>query len=441
MSTEDPYPTLDLALRIGELLLSSGAGAADVSVQMQNVCIACGLRGVVASVTFTELQLTYQETQDHPVTVQIRTVTQREIDYGDLTLVDRLVRELVAGRIDRLEARAELARIVSSGHSRNRRAVSAGWGAMGAGVGIMLGAKPIVIVAAFVAAVGIDAIQRYLNRRRYPVFYQQVAGGMLATCIAVAVASTGVSIGPTRIISAGIIMLLAGVSFLASVQDALTGFPLTSGARVLEATLATAGAIAGVSGALKLAQTIGLDLNNLIPSTSIYSSPSVMALGGGIAAAAFAFSSYAPVRALLPVGLVGAVATFVFGVGFDAGLGDAWPAAVAAVLVGLLGYGVAARVQVPTLVVVVSTVVPLLPGLSIYRGLAHLSQGSAGGLVELVNAAVVTLALAAGVLLGEYIAQPLGRESRRLEQRLSGPRLVGPLTVRAARRKRGGDSA
>jgi uncharacterized membrane protein YjjP (DUF1212 family) len=51
--SRDVYKTLDLGLRIGEMLLSSGAGAADVSATMQNVAIACGLRGATADVTFT----------------------------------------------------------------------------------------------------------------------------------------------------------------------------------------------------------------------------------------------------------------------------------------------------------------------------------------------------------------------------------------------------
>ena len=45
-------------------------------------------------------------------------------------------------------------------------------------------------------------------------------------------------------------MLLAGINFMGAIQDALTGFPLTAGARVLEAMLSTAGVIAGVSGGL-----------------------------------------------------------------------------------------------------------------------------------------------------------------------------------------------
>ena len=106
---------------------------------------------------------------------------------------------------------------------------------------------------------------------------------------------------------------------------------------------------------------------------------------------------------------------------------------MAALVVGLVSYSVAGRMRVPALVVVVSAVVPLLPGLSIYRGLSLLSDGSSSGLLPLVNAAAIAIALSSGVILGEYIAQPLRREARRLEVRLAGPRLVGPLTVRAHR--------
>jgi hypothetical protein len=84
--------------------------------------------------------------------------------------------------------------------------------------------------------------------------------------------------------------------------------------------------------------------------------------------------------------------------------------------------------------VVVPAIVPMLPGLTIYRGLSLLSapEGhTSAGLLAIVSAAAIALALAAGVILGEYLAQPLKREARRLESRLAGPRLVGPLRARA----------
>jgi len=60
------YQTLDLALRIGEVLLSSGAGAADVTATMLAVTDSCGVRQVSADVTFVDLALRHQPTSDEP---------------------------------------------------------------------------------------------------------------------------------------------------------------------------------------------------------------------------------------------------------------------------------------------------------------------------------------------------------------------------------------
>jgi uncharacterized membrane protein YjjP (DUF1212 family) len=52
--------TLDLCLRIGEMLMSSGAGAADVRITMESVAMHLGLRHAEVDVTFTSLQMSYQ---------------------------------------------------------------------------------------------------------------------------------------------------------------------------------------------------------------------------------------------------------------------------------------------------------------------------------------------------------------------------------------------
>jgi uncharacterized membrane protein YjjB (DUF3815 family) len=306
---------------------------------------------------------------------------------------------------------------------------------MGAGVGLLVGGDWVVTLIAFFAAVGVDLIQRRMSRRRLPGFYQQVAGGLLATLIAVGTVAAGVHVDPSRVVTAGIILLLAGINFMGAIQDALTGFPLTAGARILEAILATAGVIAGVSGGLTVGRMLGVNLGRLDPGVASYGDLPVMALGAAITASAFAFSAYAPPRSLAPIAVIGALAEVVFYTTQDRGLGVAWASATASVLVGLVSYSVAARVRVPPLVVVVSSIVPLLPGLSIYRGLYLLSEGG-NGLLSMINAAAIAIALAAGVIFGEYVAQPLKREARRLEGRLSGPRLVGPLRARSVRRSR-----
>ena len=82
-------------------------------------------------------------------------------------------------------------------------------------------------------------------------------------------------------------MLLAGIGFMGALQDALSGFYVTAGARLTEALLATAGIIAGVSGGLTFGEVIGVDVGQLDPGVGAdLKGVPVMALGAAICAAA-----------------------------------------------------------------------------------------------------------------------------------------------------------
>lgn len=428
--------TMDLCLRVGEILMSNGAGAADVTATMQSLALHLGLRGVEVDVTFTSLSMSYASSPDERPVVMIRHVKQRDIDHEDLTRADHLVRDVLSDRINLAEARTEAARIASTGHQTPRWAVTVASAAMCAGVGLMLGGDALVIAVAAVAGAVIDRLQLVMARRRLPSFYLQVVGGGVATLLAVGAAAASSRIDPSLAVTANIVMLLSGISFMGALQDALSGFYLTASARIMEALMATAGLIAGVSGGLTVAEIAGVEIGHLVPGQVVaLDTLTLMATGAGIAAAAFGVASYSPWRVVAPIAVIAAVAVVTAQAIEYAGFGRTWSAAVAALVIGLVSYGVAGLARVPPLVVVVSAIVPLLPGLAIYRGLSLLAadggQTSSQGVLAMVGAAAVALALAAGVILGEYLAQPLKREARRLEGRLSGPRLVGPFRARS----------
>ena len=425
----DVYESLDLALRIGEVLLSSGAGAADVSYTMLEVTRACGVRDVSADVTLLDLTLRHQPSADEPAAIQVRRVTRRRVDYTKLTETDRTVAELIAGHLDRAEARAQVARVVSTGHHRGPWTVTVGWGVMGAGVALTLGGSPVVCLLALLAACAIDRTQRRMSRHRIPAFYVQAAGGLVATLIAVVAAATPMAVDPSRVITAGIVMLLAGVGLTGATQDAMMGFPVTASARLLDAVLDTAGIIAGVGAGLTLADLLGVGLGGFEAGAAGLAATGIAVGGAALAAAGFAYASYAPLRSLAAVGLVAALGQAVL-LGVDsAALGRTWSSAAAAVTIGAVCYLAAGRFRVPPLVVVVPAIVPLLPGLDIYRGLALLAEGE-DGVLELASALATAIALAAGVVLGQYLAQPLKGQAHVLESRLSGPRMVGPFRGR-----------
>jgi uncharacterized membrane protein YjjP (DUF1212 family) len=110
------YLTIDLALRVGEVVLASGAGAADTTASMLAVTSAAGLRNCEVDVTFTSLALSYQAEPDAPPETHLRQVRYRKLDYSHLSSVDRLVHAFARGGLGVDDARKRLACIVSSGH-------------------------------------------------------------------------------------------------------------------------------------------------------------------------------------------------------------------------------------------------------------------------------------------------------------------------------------
>jgi uncharacterized membrane protein YjjP (DUF1212 family) len=428
------YQAFDLALRIGEVVLSSGAAAGDAAVSMMAITSAAGLREADISVTFTELSISWQPSPYSPPETHIRNVKFRGLNYSKLTEVDHLVREIVAGRVELEGARKMLDQIVSAPHPYPRWASTMGWGVMAAGIGLLIGGDWLVMATAFVVTIVIDQVNRKLAKERIPTFYLQVLGGFLATMGALGLSFVAPNSNASQVVAAGIIVLLSGIGFVGAVQDAVTGYYLTATARTLEALLLTGGIIGGVTAGLALADRFGITLAVMPYQVRGLSYLPIAIAGASLAAAGFLFACYAPKRAIIAAVLMGALGQVGYRLMTEVQLGIAWGTALAAVLIGVVAFSVAGRVRIPPLVVVVSGMTPLLPGGVIYSGLYKMQEGDILGLSSLVGAVVIAIALAAGVILGEYIAQPLKREARRLETKMAGPRLVGPLRVRRTRR-------
>jgi uncharacterized membrane protein YjjB (DUF3815 family) len=110
---------------------------------------------------------------------------------------------------------------------------------------------------------------------------------------------------------------------------------------------------------------------------------------------------------------------------------DPLSSGLAAILVGFGSYTLSGRQRIPPLILVVPAITPLLPGLTLYRAMYQLTTGEPfTGLLTALEAFSIGVALAAGVIFGELIAQPVRREVDRWERRYAGPRLISPRRKR-----------
>lgn len=415
--TDDAAVTevLDLAIKVGSVLLDSGTGAIDSAAQIRFVAGMFGVERCEVDVTYNTIVVSARRGSALPPVTAMRTVHYRSLDFTRLAQVDRLIRKIRGLAVTPAEAHAVIDEIVAAPHPYKRWIATVAWSLLAASLAVAFGGAAWVAVVAFLTTAVIDRVNRVLNSYGTPIFFQQVTGGFIAVIPAAVVfrfsESLGVSIAPTLVIAAGVTVLLSGLSLVGSVQDAITGAPITGVARFFELLIMTGGIISGVSIAIRVLEATGITLPTITSTTAlgISDAPAQIA-GGGVAAAAFALASYAERRALPVAFFAGILGTAVTVIGAIVGIGSVIASGVAAVAVGFLGGLLARRALTPPLVVAVAGITPLLPGLAIYRGLyGVLNDQTLDGFTALAAALGTGAALAAGVTFGEFMARTLRR--------------------------------
>lgn len=421
---------LDLALGIGAVLVASGVGAVDAAASMTGVTEAYGLRRCQFDVTFTRITISYRRgIGDDPLTA-MHQVRARSLDYTRLDAADRLVQRIVGGKIVRDDAQAELDRLARAAHPYPRWVSTVALAAMAAGLATLFNGGLVVVAVAALTTAAVDRLGRFLNSRGVLLFFQQVLGAAVATAATLTLKAVGLApeANPSVVVAASIVVLLSGLSVVGAVQDALTGYYLTAVARGVEIALFSIALFAGVTIALQtgLLLNIDVDVNPEIVDTLAMVPTQVLA--GAIAAAAFAVASYAPWRAAVAAGGGGLASSAVLLLlTYFAPEQPVAAAFGAATLVGLVGAVLSPRLELPPLVFGMAGIIPLVPGLATYRGFVQLANENLLGAYSSLTVALGTaLALAAGVLLGHSIAQPVKQRLGRIERRFRGPRLAGP---------------
>ncbi|WP_431938336.1 threonine/serine ThrE exporter family protein [Nocardia grenadensis] len=405
---------LDLAVRMGEVVLASGSAVTDTETTVRFIAATYGLSACDVEVTYNAIRIYAHRGARLPSASSMRVVQYRSLDFTRLAAVDRLTRRIRRDVVPPDEARRALDAITTAPHPYKRWTATFGWSLMAAAISLLLGGGFLVAALSFVTTAVIDRTNRALNRRGLPFFFQHLVGGAIAAVPAVVLAAfagpLGISVSPTLIIAAGITVLLSGLSLVGSVQDAITGAPITAAARMLELLMMTGGIIAGIALTLRIGEmfdaTVPLDLS---PGHGLSNLP-VQVAAGAVASLAFALACYAERRALAAAAGGGAMGTICYLMVITAGFGPVVAAGAAAVVVGLVGGLFARRALTPPLVVALAGITPLLPGLSIYRGLyGLLNDELARGANQLLAAFGIGCALAGGVTLGEWFDRTVRR--------------------------------
>lgn len=415
---------LDIALRFGQLLLACQAGTADVASTVGAVATAYGLPPTHVDVTANSITVSVPRSVPGAPITAMYLAQSRSQDYTRLQLTTDLAQHVVDTTPEPEWVQRQLDALERAEHPYPRWVSTVALGVMAGSFSTLLGAGLLVAAISAMTTGLIDQVGRVLNRWQLPMLFLQVVGAALATGVTVGLDAVGrlpAGTAPSVVVAANIVALLSGLATVGSVQDAITGFQLTAVSRMMDILLSSVGILVGVTIAVRIGVAAGVDVS---VSPDVPVGPlgvPVRVLAGAVGAAAAAVSGYAPKRAALTAGAAGAAGTLLFFGLRIAGTDQITSSFVAAAAIGLGGAIAAHRVRVPLLVIAMAGIVPLVPGMTLYRGFVHLVDGqpTTGG-DFLMLAAGTALALGAGVVLGPLLAPSVRLQLHRYRRRLRG---------------------
>ncbi|WP_151526129.1 threonine/serine ThrE exporter family protein [Serinicoccus kebangsaanensis] len=423
----------DLALRVGEALLSTGASAADTVATVLRLGHAYGIRSMHIDITYTSISVSvHRGVLEDSLTV-MRVITDRSPDYTRLEAVQRHIDDIVRSAeatstgptIDVEAATDQLVTLLASPHPYRRWVVTAGVALMSVGVVMLYGAGPFMWVVAALSAAIVDRVQRLLYIWGIAAFFTQVLSAAIPAGIALLMYAIGRET-PSVVVISGIVVLLAGLSVLGAAQDAIDGYYVTAGARGLEVMMMTLGIAVGVALVLGIARRFGVSME-AAPFVALGGTPLISTVGAALIALGFCLSTYSGARVVVLSIVVASGAWLVLEAALVLGLATPAGVAVAAAVVGALAFASFKVFRVPEAAIATAGIVSLLPGLAVYRALYLIMQNNEAtvpaAVIYFVSAVATGLGLAAGLAIGSFAAR------RRFG--------LDPAALRARRRSRG----
>ena len=118
----------------------------------------------------------------------------------------------------------------------------------------------------------------------------------------------------------------------------------------------------------------------------------------------FAMLVHAPLRSLFPCGVIAALSYLLYWVLAFLGISDALAVFAGALFGSLSGQWFARRMKMIGTVFLMSSIVPVVPGLGLYRTMALLGQGAtAAGAGQGIDAMITIAMISLGLGVGSYL--------------------------------------
>ncbi|MFC9438740.1 threonine/serine exporter ThrE family protein, partial [Nocardia sp. NPDC057030] len=400
-----PRQVIDFCLDLGEVMLSSGADARSVEVAIVAVSATWNLAAVELDFPGSSIHMVYA-VPDEPTVAGLRAVRDTGADLHRLNNVYGVVDDIVGHQTDMTQASRRLVEEMRSDPRWPYRVVAGAMGVLGVVVALQAGGSYRSAAGAFVLMFVLMYLGRVLGRRYLPAFFVAVAQMVLATAVgSVAIAYRPIDPGEAAsMVAACVVLLLPHPSIVATAQDAISGFRSLALVRGLGIGLVVLGMVTGIQAGLMATRWVDLEVDpSAIQLTGLTTFWALFA--SAIAAAANAFAQGATAR-VVPISMAVAVFTqLIVQLCARAHIGLQLSLMLGAAILGALSTWTAARLRIsPASIVVPAFCGALLPSLTVAHSLLQFISHAPGSGVAFAFSVLTTLAIGAGLVLGNIVA-------------------------------------
>lgn len=412
---------LRLAMTASDLLLSMGVAASSVVSQALDITEAYCDQPASVTITYNLLYIAQiRSFSQEPLTL-VRPIPFRDINNMTIHAVQRLIREIRAGKLTLEQAEARMDKILNHPANYPSWVPRLANAAIAPTIVLMYTTDWRIIMLTALAALIVDRVLAILGNRLSVPFFRQAAASTIVTLFAAIVAWLGrhditffAGMQPTLIVVGGIFLLISGLAIVGAVQDALEEYYLTATARLLRVTLLTLGIVAGILFGTYLARKLNIGIA-VSPDPLRLTELHFQILGAGLAAMAQALATQTRLRAILWAGIVGGSSLAIMYASTHLGISIVAATGVAALYVGAIASLSSRLWRTPSSGIIACGILPLVPGVSLYNGLMQLVNYPPGhplflsGVSTMFNTLSAALAIAIGASLGSLLMRPLHR--------------------------------
>lgn len=400
---------IDLILRTGQLLMGSGADTNRITRTMKRTAAFMGIeeKNMHIHITYTTIMINVNN-GSIPIT-KFQKCINHGIDMTKISAISKLSWRCAEKNYTLKDYEYELNRIFVKQRQYSNFQTIIGAGLACGGFCVLFGGDLLAFFyTSICAAIGF-AVRSRCNKFAINSYASIAIASFCATALAYVTHFMPGSLTPWHPLLACALFIVPGIPLINSVEDLLDNFIVSGMTRAVNTTLMVGSMSFGIVLAVKLYNVADFTTLSTRPDDPYY----VYALAGAISAIGFSTIFNVPRRLLWVVALGGmiAVCTRNF-LSFNLALGLATGSFTGAMLVSFIAIKVVHCVHTPIHVITLPSVIPMIPGVFLYRlmfGIINIEDMTSTSLLYVFQSGVIAcltiLAIAVGVAIPHMFAK------------------------------------